>query len=345
MAKHLVTGASGFLGSQIVDKLYDMGEKDIIAHDILDNPDKKDGVQYVNGDIRNRPELLEISRGVDYIHHNAALVPISKAGEDFHNVNVIGTRNIIDCCREHKVTKLVHVSSSAIYGSSCEEVPITDKTLYKPVEIYGQSKLDAEKEVWKYMEEGGGASCIRPRTTIGGKSRLGIFQILFEWISEGKNVYVIGDGNNPFQFVHVDDLINACISAAYSKNCGLYNIGTDRFKTLRSDLENLIVHAGSASRVKSLPVGLAKFALHTVDIMGLSPLAPYHYLTYHKPYVFDISKALNELDWKPKYSSIEALIESYEWYLSNKDRLNEGAASVHKKPLAQGILKLLKWVS
>lgn len=345
MAKHLVTGASGFLGSQIVEKLYGMGERDIIAHDILENKNKIKGVQYVCGDILNRSELIEVSQDVDYIHHNAALVPITKAGDDFHKVNVVGTRNVLECCRKHNVKKLVHVSSSAIYGSSCEEVPITEKTEYKPVEIYGQSKLDAEKEVWNYMREGGGASCIRPRTTIGGKSRLGIFQILFEWIYEGVNVYVIGDGTNLFQFVHVDDLIDACIKAAYSDSSGLYNIGTDRYRTLREDLEGLIAYAGTGSRVKSLPVGLARFALHAADVLRISPLAPYHYLTYHKPYVFDISKAINELRWKPQYSSIEALIESYEWYLSNKDHLNDASASVHKKPLGQGILKLLKLIS
>jgi nucleoside-diphosphate-sugar epimerase len=186
---------------------------------------------------------------------------------------------------------------------------------------------------------------IHRRTIIGGESRLGIFQILFEWISEGRNIYVIGDGTNLFQFVHVDDLIDASIKAAFSDKTGLYNIGTDQYKTLRENLDELIFHAGTSSQVKNLPVGIAKFVLHIADALKLSPLAPWHYLTYHKPFVFDISKAIRELEWKPKYSNIEALIESYDWYLLNKERTNKELSSTHKSPVKQGLLRLLKYFS
>jgi nucleoside-diphosphate-sugar epimerase len=235
------------------------------------------------------------------------------------------------------------MSSSAIYGLP-EDMPITEKTKYAPIEIYGQSKLDGEKEVWRYMDEGGSASCIRPRTIIGGKSRLGIFQILFEWVSEGKNIYVIGDGSNLFQFVHVDDLIDASIKAAFSENCGLYNIGAAEYRTLREDMEQLCTYAKTKSKVKGLPVGLTKFVLYVTDKLKLSPLAPWHYLTYHKPFVFDISKAQRELSWSPRYSNIEAIIESYEWYLANRDKMIT-SKSAHKKPVQQGILKIIKFFS
>lgn len=342
MAKHFVTGASGFLGSQIVEKLHDMGE-DVIAFDILEPDDRIDGVEYVRGDILDRQRLLEITKGMDYVHHNAALVPLTKAGKEFYNVNVNGTRNIIECCRQNRIKKLVNMSSSTVYGLP-EEIPITDKTEYCPIEIYGQSKLDAEKEVWEYMKGGGKASCIRPRCILG-KGRLGIFQILFEWISEGRNIYILGNGSNLFQFVHVDDLIDASIKAAFSENCGLYNIGTDRYRTLREDLEGLISYAGTGSKVRGLPVGLAKSVLYLTDILRLSPLAPWHYLTYHKPFVFDISKAVRELNWNPKYSNIEALIESYKWYLSNREAINRESSSTHRKPVKQGILRLIKLLS
>lgn len=343
MPKHFITGASGFLGSHIVEKLNGMGEE-VYAFDILGSESRIQGVSYLQGDILDKDGLLKITEGMDYVHHNAALVPLTKAGKDFYNVNVIGTRNIIECCKKNGIKKLVHMSSSAIYGLP-EEMPITDRTEYHPIEIYGQSKLDAEKEVWKYMKDGGRASCIRPRTIVGGKSRLGIFQILFEWISEGRNIYVIGKGSNLFQFVHVDDLISASIKAAFSENCGLYNIGADRYRTLREDLEELISYAKTGSKVKSLPVSLTKSALYMADILRLSPLAPWHYLTYHKPFVFDISKAVKELKWTPKYSNIEALIESYNWYLSNREAIKKESGSTHRKAVKQGILKLIKLLS
>jgi len=343
MPKHCVTGAAGFLGSQIVDKLYAMGERDIIAFDILPCQDLPEGVVGVQGSVLDRDLLMRCTEGVDYVHHNAALVPLTKSGRDFYAVNVIGTRNVIDCCRAHGVKKLIHMSSSAIYGLPAD-MPITEKTGYAPIEVYGQSKLDGEKEVWKYMQEGGRAACIRPRTIIGGKSRLGIFQILFEWISENINIYVIGKGDNLFQFVHVDDLIDASIKAAFSDAEGLYNIGAARYGTLRGDLEALCRHAGTGSRVKSLPVGLTKLGLYIMDKARLSPLAPWHYLTYHKPFVFDISKAQRELGWQPRFGNQESLIESYEWYLENRQAMRQ-ANSAHKKPVQQKILKLIKFFS
>ncbi|MCX5886688.1 MAG: NAD(P)-dependent oxidoreductase [Proteobacteria bacterium] len=343
MSKHFVTGAAGFLGSHIVEKLHQIGERDIIALDILAYDVQLEGVTYVQGSVLDKKLLLKLTGSVDYIHHNAALVPLTKSGRDFYNVNVIGTRNIVACCEKHNVKKLIHMSSSAIYGIP-DAIPINETTGYAPIEVYGQSKLDGEKEVWQYMDKGGSASCIRPRTIIGGKSRLGIFQILFEWIAEGKNIYVIGDGNNLFQFVHVDDLIDASIKAAFSDHNGLYNIGAAEYRTLREDLEALCRYAGTGSKVKSLPVGLTKLGLYLMDKAKLSPLAPWHYLTYHKPFVFDISKAQRELQWNPQYSNIESFIESYEWYLKNRNKMTD-SKSTHKKPVPQKILKIIKYFS
>lgn len=343
MGKHFVTGAAGFLGSHIVEKLCQMGETDIIALDVLSSDQAFDAVRYVQGSVLDRALLLDLTKNVDYIHHNAALVPLTKSGQEFYQVNVIGTRNIVECCRQNRVKKLIHMSSSAIYGIP-EDMPITDSTPYVPIEVYGQSKLDGEKEVWRYMDEGGNACCIRPRTIIGGKSRLGIFQVLFEWIAEGKNIYVIGEGNNLFQFVHVDDLIDASIKAAFSDNTGRYNIGAAQYRTLRADLEALCAYARTSSKVKSLPVALTKCALYAMDKARLSPLAPWHYLTYHKPFVFDISRAQRELGWAPRFSNIDALIESYEWYQAHRGQMVD-ENSTHKKPVQQRILKIIKLFS
>ena len=81
-----------------------------------------------------------------------------------------------------------------------------------------------------------------------------------------------------------------------------------------------------------------------MDKLRLSPLAPWHYLTYHKPFVFDISKAQRELGWTPRYGNQESLIESYEWYLENRQAL-QGGQSAHKKPVPQKILRLIKFFS
>lgn len=91
---------------------------------------------------------------------------------------------------------------------------------------------------------------IRPRATLGA-SRLGIFQILFEWIRGNRGVYVIGSGDIEFQFIHAADLMDFYMLALDIGRSGTYNVGTDRFGTLRGDLERLIAHAGSTSRVRA----------------------------------------------------------------------------------------------
>jgi nucleoside-diphosphate-sugar epimerase len=114
-------------------------------------------------------------------------------------------------------------------------MPITNDTPRNPVEIYGRAKLAAEELVLQAGREGMRVSLIRPRTIVG-TGRLGIFDILFNWVRDGANIYVIGSGNNLFQFIHVDDLCEVSIRSALQKVPGLFNVGTDRFGTLREDL-------------------------------------------------------------------------------------------------------------
>jgi hypothetical protein len=96
--------------------------------------------------------------------------------------------------------------------------------------------------------------------------------------------------------------------------------------------------------VKGLPVWPSILALRMLDILNLSPLAPWHYLTYHKPFYFDISRATNRLGWRPRYSNEEMLIEAYDRYVSAP--ADDGAStSMHRTTPAQKLLKVLRWFS
>lgn len=340
----LVTGGSGFLGSQIAARLARRKDVELVCLDILPPPERLPGVLYLVQDIRDLPRLIEATRQVDLIIHTAALVPLTKSGQGFFEVNAGGTENVVACCRQNGVDRLVHLSSSAIYGLPGDH-PIRDDTAAAPLEIYGRSKLAAEQAVRGYLETGGSAACIRPRTIVGGRQRLGIFQILFEWISQHHDIYVIGRGDNLFQFLHLEDLLEAIFKAAAGKASGMYNIGSREYGTLRQTLEGLIAYAGSRSRVRGLPVALARGALKTADLLRLSPLAPWHYLTYHKPFVFDISRAVTELGWEPRYTDLEAFTESYDWYLGHRDMDAAGRGSAHRSKPSQRLLKVLKWLS
>jgi nucleoside-diphosphate-sugar epimerase len=139
--------------------------------------------------------------------------------------------------------------------------------------------------------------------------------------------------------------MDAYMLALDSNKPGIYNVGTPEFGTLREGLEHLIQYAGSKSKVKSLPVGLTIGTLQLLDKVGLSPLAPWHYLTYHKEFYFDV-KPLLDMGWKPKYSNDGMFRESYDWFLHNygKTAISE-KSSAHRKPVKEKVLKLLKMLS
>ncbi len=343
MAMHLVTGGSGFLGSRLVCRLHARGEG-VRVLDVIDSPDRPRGTEFVTCDIRNHRGVRDAMKGVHYVHHNVALVPLAKAGPDFWDVNVEGTRIAAHAALDARVRLFVHMSSSAVFGVP-EACPITGATPTVPVEIYGRAKLAAEKQVRKAAEKGLPGLILRPRTILG-PGRLGIFQILFEWIRDNRNVYVIGNGDNRFQFVHVDDLVTAALLGADNEVQGVFNIGAARFSTLREDLDATIRHAGSKTKIVGLPVGLTVSSLKLLDVLKICPLAPWHYLTYHKPFYFDLSEPMKQLGWKPRYGNAETMIQAYDWYLQHGSPTDEaGARSIHRDPVKQGVLRLLKWLS
>lgn len=340
---HLVTGGSGFLGNLIALRLLRRGER-VKVLDIWEDPARPKELEFIRCDVRDRDGLRAAMRAVDVVHHNAALVPLTKSGRHFEEVNVTGSRNTADEAVRAGVKAFIHMSSSAIFGVP-EQCPITDATPVNPAEIYGRAKLAGEEAVRQVCAQAGlPLIVIRPRTILG-QGRLGIFQILFDWIREGRNVYVIGTGNGLFQFVHANDLMDAYLLALDHRQPGVYNVGTDRFGTLREALEHLISYARSRARVKSLPEKLTIGTLRLLDVVGLSPLAPWHYLTYHKPFHFDVSRLL-ALGWKPRYSNDQMFRESYDWFLTNYDRLAaEKAGSPHRRPVREKLLWLLKKLS
>jgi nucleoside-diphosphate-sugar epimerase len=340
---HLVTGGSGFVGSTIVRLLAERGHA-VRVFDLWRADDMPTGVEYVQGDINDRAAVAKAMQGVTYVHHNVALVPLSKAGKGFWTVNVDGTKVALEEARRANVRMFAHMSSSAVFGCP-DEMPITNATPRHPIEIYGAAKKAGEDLVMQAQAEGMAASIIRPRTVIG-TGRLGIFEILFDWIRDGANIYIIGKGNGLFQFVHAEDIAEASIQSCLKEVSGVFNVGTDRFGTLREDLEFLCRHAGTGSRVKSLPVGLTMNALRLLDKIGMSPLSPWHYLTYHKPFHFDSEPAYQALGYRPKYDNRTMMTNSYDWFLKNFDAHKVNAsASTHKKPVKRGILKLLKALS
>lgn len=344
--RHLITGGSGFIGNLTARRLRDRGDE-VRVLDIWEDPSRPADIEFIRSSVLERDGVAAAMRGVDMVHHNAALVAQTDAGADYHKVNVEGTRIVLEEAAKAGVKRLVHVSSTAAYGIPPKGA-ITAQTPLRPVEPYGKSKLASEQLAEALCKQNDiTLITIRPRATLGA-GRMGIFQILFEWIKDNRNVYVIGSGNIKFQFIHAHDLMDFYMLAMDADKPGTYNVGTDEFGTLRGELEDLIRFAGSRSKVKSLPEGLAINTLRALHALRLSPLVPWHYLTYHKECYFDVAPLL-ALGWKPRYSNRRMLQESYTAYLeqvrSGEARKSGVHGSPHRSPLRQGALWLVKQFS
>jgi nucleoside-diphosphate-sugar epimerase len=338
----LVTGGSGYFGCLLVAELCKRGYA-VTVFDLVDVPDRDPKVRFLQGDIRDRAAVVAACAGVEVIHHNVAQVPLAKDEALFRGVNVDGTRNLLEASREHAVRKTILVSSSAVFGVPSKN-PVDASVEPRPREPYGAAKLEGERLAASFVDRGLDVTIIRPRTILG-HGRLGIFQILFEWVRKGRPTYVLGRGDNRYQFVHADDLADACIRAGERVGAATYNIGAERFGTMRQTLEALVRHAGTGSRVRSLPMAPAVRAMELTSALGLSPLGPYHALMYGREMFFDLAPAKRDLGWSATRSNDEMMIESYDYYVENRTEiLGRKGASHHRSPLRQGILKLLEYV-
>ncbi len=335
----LVTGGSGYFGSLLAATALAQGN----AVRIFDlNPPGADlaDAEYVAGDVRDRAQVRAACEGVDVVFHNVAQVPLARDRALFESVNVGGTANVLVAARDARVSKVVATSSSAIFGIP-EHNPVNENTPPQPLEAYGRAKLAAELLCRDAAAAGLDVTIIRPRTILG-HGRLGIIALLFEFVADGAPVFVLGGGNNRYQFVHANDLADACLRAADRGGSTVYNIGAAEFGTMRETLQALVDHAATGSRVRSLPVAPARAAMHAAAQLGIAPFAPYHWLLYSESLYFDVGKAQRELGFTPQFSNAEMIVESYEWFLAHRRDLDTTPGSHHQSPVRPGVVRLLK---
>jgi nucleoside-diphosphate-sugar epimerase len=337
-----ISGGAGFLGLHLARRLLAAGH-DVRTLDVvpLDEPDLERSVEELRGDVRDGERIRELCAGADVVVHAAAALPIQASRESIRSVNVTGTENVLVAARDAGVRRVLFISSTAVYGVP-EKHPIEEDDPLVGVGWYGESKIAGEALC---RVAGVETTIIRPKTFIGPE-RLGVFEILFDWIREGRRIYILGKGHNRYQLLAVDDLVDAIVRAAAAAEAAgeTFNVGATEFGTVRSDLEALIDHARSSSRLQPVPVKPAELTLRALDLLRLSPLAEWHYKTAHRDSFVDVSKAQRLLGWQPRLSNERALIETYDWYLANRSRV--GAAGVtHRVPWNQQALGLLKRLS
>jgi nucleoside-diphosphate-sugar epimerase len=325
----------------LVQLIRDRGEE-VRVLDLVDADDRPPGVELVRGDIRDPDVVRGACEGIDIVFHNVAQVPLARDTALTRSVNIDGTRVLLDACEDAGVRKVVSTSSSAVFGVP-EHNPVRPDTPPRPREPYGVAKLEAEQLCRAAASRGLDVTIVRPRTILG-HGRLGIFAILFDWIADGVDVFVLGSGGNVYQFVHADDLEDACFRDGSRPGASTYNIGANEFGTMRDTLESLCAHAGTGSRVRSLPAGLDAAAMRVTSGLGLTPFAHYHWLMYGRSMWFDTSAAVHELGWEPQWSNAAMLAQSYDWFLEHRDTIGSDGRSRHRSAARQGALLAAKAV-
>jgi len=312
----LVTGAAGFIGSNLTDALLDLGAEVIGVDNLfngrlenLEEAMQNRRFQFHKGDIRDLNFLLDIFEDVDIVFHEAAFasVPQSvKMPENCNDVNVNGILNVLNAARRMDVEKVIFASSSSVYGET-PGLKKNEEMRRVPISPYGAAKLACEAYMYVYYHVYGlKTTSLRYFNVYGPRQRddspyTGVIAIWFNRARNNQNLIVFGDGDQSRDFTFVNDVVQANLLAGEKDVPGeIFNIG-----------------AGN-------PISLNNLGKLVLKLTGKSNLN----LEYTDPRPGDIkhsfadlTKARNLLGFNPKYKQEEGLREYFKWYVK-KNNLN-----------------------
>jgi nucleoside-diphosphate-sugar epimerase len=342
-ATYLITGGAGFLGINLTRFLLARNHK-VVSFDIADfTYPERNQVRVLEGDIRNQAALAQAMAGVDVVIHTAAALPLYTP-EDIRSTDIDGLRNVLQTAHENGVKRVVHISSTAVYGIP-DHHPLYETDQLQGVGPYGEAKVIAEQICQEFRDKGLCIPIIRPKSFVGPE-RLGIFALLYDWAKDGKNFPIPGSGKNRYQLLDVEDLCTAIYLVA-TGDCAVvndvFNIGARQFTTLKEDFQAVLDYAGYGKRIVPLPVAPMVWGLQVLEALKLSPVYKWAYGTITEDSFVAIDKAEKVLNFAPKYSNKEALIRNYQWYIDHLNEFSGQTGVSHRVPWKQGALTLAKW--
>lgn len=343
--KILVTGGAGFFGINLIrfllKKDYDVVSLDVV---MFDYPDLKDKIKIVTGDIRNEKDVLDAIDGCKIVIHSAMALPLYEENE-IMTTGIDGTKLLLEIAKQKNVKRFIHISSTAVYGIP-DHHPLYETDKLDGVGPYGKAKVKAEEICEEYRNDGMCVPILRPKSFIGPE-RLGVFALLYDWAHTGHNFPMIGNGNNRYQLLDVEDLCEATyltMTLPEEKVNDTFNIGAKEFTTMREDYQAVLDYAGHGKKIVGLPEMPIIWTLRFLEALKLSPLYKWVYETASKDSFVSIEKAEKILGFTPKYSNKDALIRNYKWYLNNLESFQNQSGVSHRVPWKQGILKVAKMV-
>ncbi|AQZ61741.1 UDP-glucose 4-epimerase [[Actinomadura] parvosata subsp. kistnae] len=309
----VVTGSAGMLGGALARRLVLDGH-DVVGVDLRPQDDPLLAARHRVADVRDLPLMSEVMAGADAAVHCAGALP-SYPADQIHDLIVGGTGTVLEAGRRAGLERLVHISSTAVYGLP-KLVPTPEEHPRAPVDPYTRAKAAAEELAERYRAGGMCVPVLRPKTFLG-PGRMGLFAMLFEWAEEGRNFPVLGRGDKRIQMFAIEDLVDAValvLDAPAEVAGDTYNLAAAEFGTLREDFQAVLDAAGHGKRVVSLPAGPAVAGLRLLERTRLSPVYGRLALKLLADSYVSIDKARDRLGFRPRLSNRDAILRTYAWW-------------------------------
>ena len=252
--KYVVTGGAGFIGSHITEKLVERGDTTTVIDNMNTGKEEnlesvRDKINFVKGNILDIDLLENITKDVDGVFHQAALASVQDSfdqPDEYHNVNVNGTENILKLSKKYGF-KVVYASSSSVYGNPTR-IPIKESDEKIPINPYAETKLKKEELAIRYSEMGVKVIGLRYFNVFGkgqSKEYAGVLKLFLERIRDKLSPKINGDGTQFRDFVHVSDVVNANIMSMDSDvDYRFFNVGTNTSITILDVAKTIIEYSG-----------------------------------------------------------------------------------------------------
>lgn len=338
----LITGGAGFLGINLTRYLLAHGYL-VRSLDIapFDYPERNQ-IEEHTGDIRDRAAVDRAMKDVRFVVHTAAALPLYSPADIF-STDIDGTRNVLESARDHRVERVVHISSTAVYGIP-DHHPLLETDPLSGVGPYGEAKVKAEELCLEFRRAGMCVPILRPKSFVGPE-RLGIFAMLYDWAMDGRNFPLPGNGKNRYQLLDVEDLCEAivrCLELDRDRVNDTFNIGAKEFGTIKEDFQAVLDAAGHGKKIITFPAAPMVWALAILEKLKLSPVYKWAYGTVTEDSFVSVEKAERVLGFTPKYSNKEALVRNFQWYVEHANQFGQQTGVSHRVPWSQGILRFAK---
>ncbi|MCS7180915.1 MAG: SDR family NAD(P)-dependent oxidoreductase [bacterium] len=307
MAKILVTGGAGFIGSHTVDKLIEEGNEVIVIDNLstgfIKNVNEK--AIFYNVDIRDKKSLKDICENnyFEYVFHFAAQINVRKGEEDpiFDiETNICGIINLLECIKEKPPKKIIFSSTGGVMYGLTNIFPTPETVEPFPICIYGISKLTCEKLLYSYWKKYGiNYVALRYGNVYGPRqnylSEAGVIAIFISRILEGKECIIFGDGKQTRDFIFIEDVVRANILFMKNEINGVFNVATG----VETDVNRIF------------DIIKEKIGRDCKKIYGEEKKGEL------KRSCISIEKIIKETGWEPKFTIEEGIEKTIEWFSKN----------------------------